>query len=272
MHVDDCGIGAKTTELIDELIDQLHGKGFKLTKEGTFSEFLGIQYFSDDQGNIHLSQEGLIKKILSTTGLEGANPNKLPAKCKLLGTDPNGEPFDEPWSYPSIVGMLFYLSTNTRPDISFAVSQVARFTHSPKKMHGIAVKMIVRYLKGTMKQGTIVSKFHSLDVEGFSDADFCGLFGYDPDYVVSSAKSRSGYIIKVAGCPLVWKSQLMQSICLSTAESEYYSLSLLMHAMIPIRALLHEMISMLQIPCDMKTVKFTVTLSCQNASFLDRSQ
>lgn len=258
IYVDDCGISAKTDALIDELIEQLQKKGFKLTKEGTFSEFLGIQYSSDNQGNVHLSQEGLIKKILAATGLEGANPNKLPARREPLSIDPDGEPFDEPWNYPSVVGMLLYLSTNTRPDITFAVSQVARFTHSPKKSHGIAVKMIVRYLKGTIQQGTIVSKFHSLDVEGYSDADFCGLFKYDPDDSVTSAKSRAGYIIKIAGCPLVWKSQLMQSICLSTAESEYYSLSLLMRAMIPIRALLFEMIAMLDIPCNLKDVKFTI--------------
>lgn len=260
IYVDDCGISARSSNLIDELIAQLRSKGFKLTKEGTFSEFLGIQYSSDDKGNVHLSQEGLIKKILSTTGLEGANPNKIPAKCEPLSMDTDGEPFDEPWSYPSVVGMLLYLSTNTRPDITFAVSQAARFTHSPRKSHGIAVKMIVRYLKGTIKQGTIVSKFHVLSVEGFSDADFCGLFKHDPDHSITSAKSRSGYLIKVAGCPLVWKSQLMQSICLSTAESEYYSLSLLMRAMIPIRALLHEMISMLHIPCDFKDVKFTINV------------
>lgn len=75
----------------DELLlsEQLCGKGFKLTttKEGTFSEFLGIEYSSDNDGSIHLSQEGLIKKILSTTGLEEgqANPNKLPAKYEPLG-------------------------------------------------------------------------------------------------------------------------------------------------------------------------------------------
>jgi len=43
-----------------------------------------------------------------------------------LGIDPEGKPFDETWSYPSIFGMLLYLTSNTRPDIAFAVSQVAR--------------------------------------------------------------------------------------------------------------------------------------------------
>ena len=58
----------------------------------------------------------------------------------------------EEFHYRSVVGMLLYLSGNTRPDITFAVSQVARFTHNPRKSHATALKMIVRYLSGTMRQ------------------------------------------------------------------------------------------------------------------------
>jgi hypothetical protein len=47
---------------------------------------------------------------------------------------------EESWSYHSILGMLLYLSTKTRPDVAFAVSQVARFCHSAKKSHASAVK------------------------------------------------------------------------------------------------------------------------------------
>jgi hypothetical protein len=46
-----------------------------------------------------------------------------------------------------MVGMLLYLSTNTRIDIAMAVSQVAHFKHFlPKKSSATAVKTIVRYL------------------------------------------------------------------------------------------------------------------------------
>ena len=134
--------------------------------------------------------------------------------------------------------MLLYLSTNTRPDIAFAVSQVARFTHNPKLSHGIAVKMIIRYLKGTMTKGTIVKKASCLQLDCFCDADFAGLYSRDPHTSLSSAKSRGAYLIKLSGCPLIWKSHLMPTICLSTAESEYYALSQSMRVLLPIRSTL----------------------------------
>ena len=52
--------------------------------------------------------------------------------------------------YQSAVGSLFYLSTRTRPDISYAVSSVAHFTSQPTKQHQTAVKRIFRYLTGTI--------------------------------------------------------------------------------------------------------------------------
>ena len=98
-------------------------------------------------------QSGLITKIMHATDMEKCNPNKVPALKASLGSDPDGEPMEEDWNYRSVVGMLLYLSTNTRPDIAYAVSQVARFGHNPKKSHATAVKMIVRYLAGT-EQGS----------------------------------------------------------------------------------------------------------------------
>ncbi len=105
--------------------------GFKLTKASTFAEFVGIQYTKIDTNRIHLTQEGLIKKILEATVLTHSNSNKLPASKEPLSIDPDGKPFNENWNYSSVISMLSYLSTNTRPDIVFAVRQVARLTHNP---------------------------------------------------------------------------------------------------------------------------------------------
>ena len=67
---------------------------------------------------------GLIKKILKAIDLEGCNPNCVPATSQL-GKDPEGEPMLEDWRYLSVIGMFLYLTTKTRPDITFAVSQAA---------------------------------------------------------------------------------------------------------------------------------------------------
>ena len=82
----------------------------------------------------------------------------------------------------------------------------------------------------------------------FVDADFAGLYRSDPDFEPSSAKSRMGYLIKFAGCPLLVKSCLISSICLSTAESEYYALSQCLRSLMPIKELLKELIMNLNVP------------------------
>ena len=258
-YVDDAGIAAKDHKDIDSLIKSLHSAGFELTVEGSFTEFLGIKFTENKNGTITLTQKGLIDKIIKATGLELCNPNKTPTTQTALGIDPTGEPMKEDWSYPSIVGMLLYLSTNTRPDIAFAVSQVARFGHNPKKSHASAVKTIVRYLSNTSDKGTIVSPTGKLDLDCYVDADFAGLYKSDPDEAPTAAKSRLGYIIFLSNCPLIWKSQLLSEISLSTLEAEYSALSQAMRAMIPLRSLLLEMSSTLGLPLEIpSTIKCTI--------------
>lgn len=45
---------------------------------------------------------------------------------------------------------VVYLSQCTRPDLSYAVNQVCRYTSDPGMQHWNAVKRILRYLKGTI--------------------------------------------------------------------------------------------------------------------------
>jgi hypothetical protein len=58
------------------------------------------------------------------------------------------------------------------------------------------------------------------------DADFAGNWNkYIATNDDSTARSCTRYIIRYAGCPLVWGSRLQTEIALGSTESEYISLS-----------------------------------------------
>ena len=259
IYVDDLGIAYSDKKDLEKLFANLESKGLTFTREGTFTDFLGINFTKDSQkGTLTLTQKGLIKKIVEATGMTQSNGNWTPASQAALGIDPDGPPMQESWSYRSIVGMLLYLSTNTRPDITFAVSQVARFSHNPKQSHASAIKGIVRYLHKTCDKGMIVRPTGTLAIDCYVDADFAGLHGRDPDHSPSSAKSRTGYIITLGGCPILWKSHLQTEVTLSTLEAEYSALSAAMRTLLPLRSMLIEIVAGLSLP-----YTFVSTIKCQ---------
>ena len=176
LYVDDCGVAAKIESDIDALVDKLRARGFDLSREGSFTKFLGLKVERANDKSITLTQPALIEKVIKTTGLENCNPNHTPTKLTALGSDPDGEPMDEPLDYRSVTGMLLFLATNTRIDICLAVSQIARFANAPKKSHATAVKTIVRYLQKTKTKGMCFTPTGTLDLDAWVDADFCGLF------------------------------------------------------------------------------------------------
>lgn len=137
--------------------------------------------------------------------------------------------------------MLLYISSNTRPDIQFAVHQAARFSHSPRKSHGKAVKRIIRYLAGTADKGTTFIPDLNDGLDCYVDADFAGLYGYEDDQDPVSVKSRTGFTLTLFGCPIIWSSKLQSEITLSSTAAEYVAFSMAMRELLPMRALLKEL-------------------------------
>ena len=222
---------------MDAVIKDIDANDLTLTVESNdVSAFLGIQ-FTRSGRMIELTQYGLIDRVIKVTGMENGNPSHIPANPETLGSDKDGEVFAEPWSYASVVGMLLYLASNSRPDIAFAVHQCARFTHAPKASHGVAVKKIIRYLIKTKERGLRMRPTGTMKMDCFVDADFAGLWGNEDlnDPIVS--KSRTGYIITLSGCPLLWSSKLQTETALSTMMSEYIALSQAMRDLLPLKNL-----------------------------------
>ncbi len=92
------------------------------------------------------------------------------SSLKLVKATEDEEPADQ-CVYQSAVGILLYLSTRTRPDIAFTVSNVAKFCSNPTKSHWLAVKRIIRYLKVTTHLGLLYTKSDLKECVGYSDAD-----------------------------------------------------------------------------------------------------
>ena len=95
----------------------------------------------------------------------------------------------------SVIGMLLYLAGNTRPDLSYAVHQAARFSHDSKKEHGEAVKRTGCYIKGTAEQGIHLKAGAKLTLDAYADASFAGLWNVENAEDPISVKSRT------ATCP-----------------------------------------------------------------------
>jgi hypothetical protein len=221
-----------------------------------------------------MHQSGLIKKIIVAAGMEDANPNWTPTPMAALGSDPEGPAYDnQPWKYSSIIGMLIYLCTNTRPDISFSVSQVAKYSKEPKQSHATAVKTIIRYLKRTPDKGMYIKFTEKLDLLNYVHADFAGLFGHEQDpRNPNSVRSRCGYLILLGGVPLFWKSVLMTTICLSTLESEYQALSLSLKQVIGFPLLIQEITKFYRLDDLRSTIHTRVLEDNQGALFLTTNQ
>ena len=99
--------------------------------------------------------------------------------------------------------MLGYLQGLTRPDISMAVHQCARFSTDPKLSHERAVKRICKYLLGTQKRGIIYKSDSSKGIEVFVDADFAGAWNKADSNNSENVLSRTGFVIFYAGCPIL---------------------------------------------------------------------
>jgi hypothetical protein len=222
-YVDDCLFFAKEKQQIDKVLEAIRtSSGLQFTIEDDAFTFLGVKLKHHDDGTVEFLQQSLIKKILASCKLTDCNTKATPANQTPLGTDANGPPFDWSFDYASIVGMMMYQSSNSRPDIQFAVHQCARFTHSPKRTHGDAILRICRYLQGTQVRGLHFKPTEMLKkTDWYCDADFAGLYNvenqhHDPVCV----KSRTGFCLTLGNCPLLWVSKLQTEIALSTTKAE----------------------------------------------------
>ena len=133
VYVDDTLFFTPKGEYIDEIIQKLRQDNMELIEESSVAAFIGVNMTYNKVNNtIILTQEGLTKRIIEALNIEHLPRKLTPATHEPLTKDEDGDPADGVYSFASIIGMLQYLQGHSRPDITYAISQCARFAHSLK--------------------------------------------------------------------------------------------------------------------------------------------
>jgi hypothetical protein len=158
--------------------------------------FVGMEIERDSKTRkIYISSSTFIEKILNRFNMADCKPRAIPADphvrlSKEMSPSSEAEKMamaEVP--YQEAIGCLNYLTHVTRPDIAFAVNQVARYCQNPGPQHWAGVKNILAYLKATIHYGLCFggsSGSSQFQLVGYVDSDFAG----DLD----SCRSTSGYL------------------------------------------------------------------------------
>ncbi|KAI2505066.1 hypothetical protein MHU86_9342 [Fragilaria crotonensis] len=156
VYVDDTLLFSPRQEYIDDVLSKLKEEELDLEEEDDVAGFLGVK----ENGQIHMTQLGLIDRIIDALGCDSLPGKRTPAEHGALGSDnKGGDPPQATFSYASVI-------------------------------------------------------------------DFAGLWGFEDPQDPTCVKSRTGYVLCLAGCPIIWASKLQSDIALSTMEAEYNALSM----------------------------------------------
>jgi hypothetical protein len=239
MNVDDTKLFYHRSDKgeVDELKAKI-AKKYKIELMGNVNLVLGMKITRNREKKIleisiaHKIEEGLKKfgfenlyeaktPMLQGQILLDQNSGKDQKETKSAKQSEKIEKLEKKFPYREAVGLLNYLASTARPDIAFATSEVSRFGNNPSSTHVEAVKRIYSYLKRTKYQtlkfvgrkdnGTNLLK---LKIDAFTDAT------WNKNGLV---KPKYGFVIRLNGNSVIWKSKTATRLHQSAAESEFTS-------------------------------------------------
>ena len=229
VHVDDILVAGNDETAMKNMMNFI-GKRFDITNLGGARQYLGIDIQKDDGGRFMISQGKYIDEIVNEAGLKDAKVSKFPLDTgysKLMGSLlPSNE------KYRKLIGMLLYLTTNTRPDIAASVAILSKKVEKPRDVDMEELKRVVRYIKGTRDLKLIMNNGNE-KLTAVSDANWA------EDR--ADRKSNTGFVIFMNGGTVSWCCRKQDIVSLSSAESEYIALAETCKEVIWLRGVLKEM-------------------------------
>ena len=134
--------------------------------------------------------------------------------------------------YRGAIGSLMFLSTTTRPDISFSLCKLSQKCSNPSMTDWNNVLHLLCYIKRTGKKGLCYRK-SGKQVEMYVDSDWAS----EP----SDRKSVSGLVVLLGGGSVIWHSRKQQRVTTSTQHAEFMALKDICKESMWLRNLLWEL-------------------------------
>ncbi|MBW0514988.1 hypothetical protein O181_054703 [Austropuccinia psidii MF-1] len=173
VHVDDGFLIGNNEKDLLIFLEKLNRKlSLKYQKKPTHN--LGYCLDWATNGTVYLSQQDLILQFLRDHDMDGSWDVKTPCNGNLLKElESVGDPV-RITAFQQEIGSLEYLAQHTRPDISYTVNALSRHIAHPTDKHWVALKHLLRYLKGSSglfsHYKRTISKEH--DVIGWANANY----------------------------------------------------------------------------------------------------
>ncbi|KAK8597134.1 hypothetical protein V6N12_065610 [Hibiscus sabdariffa] len=197
---------------------------FSMKDLGEAAYILGVKIYRDRSRRLlGLSQSTYIDKVLKRFSMEASKKGFLPmthgislSKEMYPSTSQERERMSQ-FPYASAIGSIMYAMICTRPDLSYALSMTSRYQANPGEGHWVAVKNILKYLRRTKDVFLVYGGKEQLSIKGYTDASF----QTDKD----DSRSQSGFVFRLNGGAVSWKSSKQDTVADSTTEAGYIAAS-----------------------------------------------
>ena len=230
IFVDDILICGATDNGISKIKEKFKVK-FKMTDLGPVKSYLGIDIVYDEENKVMaLSQAKYIEDLAIKYDLSESNMKYTPMEINLKLE--KGD-LDKSLKYRNLIGALLYISQGTRPDVSFSVNFLSRFQTCCSETHFRYACRILVYLYATRHMSLKYCNTVRDVIDCYVDSDWAG--------DSTDAKSTTGFVIRVFGNPVLWKTVKQKTVSRSSTYAEYYALADAVQEALHIKGILKDL-------------------------------
>ena len=219
-HVDDLVVIGKELHEIQLIKDGI-GEQFPIKDRGSITMFLGTEFvYRKDQRVMQMRQREKIEKCFDLIRSK-PKATKIPIQPNINLYE-KSEPYEDPYHYRSVVGLLSYIAQMTRPDLAFTASQFSRFMRDPTRYQYEQLCKAVCYLYETKEMCLTISFEPEVETPGglhiFVD---CG----EPNLIESKCRRTTGIVETYKTNIIGWSSKRQTVITSDIVEGELYALN-----------------------------------------------